>query len=327
MHVLITGAAGMIGRKLLDRLARDGGLNGKAIDTLTLTDIVPPEAPERLATHGVLKTADLAAPGVAENLVKDRPDVIFHLAAIPSGGSETDFEAGYRANLDGTRNLLEAVRKTGDGYKPKVIYTSSIAVYGAPFPPSIPDDFILTPLTSYGAHKVICETLLADYNRRGFLEGVGVRLCGITVRPGKPNLAASGFYSAIIREPLAGVEASLPVDEDTTNTHASPRAAAGFLVHAASLTPEQLGPRINLTMPGVCCTVGEQLAALRRVAGDRVAARVRRQPDPFIMGIVAGWPSRFDAARARELGFAAESSFDEIIRVHIEDDLGGRFVQ
>lgn len=327
MHVLITGAAGMIGRKLLDRLARDGGLNGKAIDTLTLTDIVPPEAPERLATHGVLKTADLAAPGVAENLVKDRPDVIFHLAAIPSGGSETDFEAGYRANLDGTRNLLEAVRKTGDGYKPKVIYTSSIAVYGAPFPPSIPDDFILTPLTSYGAHKVICETLLADYNRRGFLEGVGVRLCGITVRPGKPNLAASGFYSAIIREPLAGVEASLPVDEGTTNTHASPRAAAGFLVHAASLTPEQLGPRINLTMPGVCCTVGEQLAALRRVAGDRVAARVRRQPDPFIMRIVAGWPSRFDATRARELGFAAESSFDEIIRVHIEDDLGGKFVQ
>ena len=327
MHVLITGAAGMIGRKLLDRLARDGGLNGKAIDTLTLTDIVPPEAPERLATHGVLKTADLAAPGVAENLVKDRPDVIFHLAAIPSGGSETDFAAGYRSNLDGTRNLLEAVRKTGDGYKPKVIYTSSIAVYGAPFPPSIPDDFILTPLTSYGAHKVICETLLADYNRRGFLEGVGVRLCGITVRPGKPNLAASGFYSAIIREPLAGVEASLPVDEDTTNTHASPRAAAGFLVHAASLTPEQLGPRINLTMPGVCCTVGEQLAALRRVAGDRVAARVRRQPDPFIMRIVAGWPSRFDATRARELGFAAESSFDEIIRVHIEDDLDGKFVQ
>ncbi len=161
--------------------------------------------------------------------------MIFHLAAIPSGGSETDFEAGYRANLDGTRNLLEAIRKTGDGYKPKVIYASSIAVYGAPFPPSIPDDFVLTPLTSYGAHKVICETLLADYNRRGFLEGVGVRLCGITVRPGKPNLAASGFYSGIIREPLAGLEATLPVSEDVTNTHASPRAAAGFLVHAASL--------------------------------------------------------------------------------------------
>jgi nucleoside-diphosphate-sugar epimerase len=326
MHVLITGAAGMIGRKLLDRLARDGGLNDTAIDKLTLTDIVSPEAPKGLSAGAVLKTADLANPGVAEELTKDRPDVIFHLAAIPSGGSETDFEAGYRANLDGTRNLLEAVRKTGDGYKPKVIYTSSIAVYGAPFPPSIPDDFVLTPLTSYGAHKVICETMLADYNRKGFLEGVGVRLCGITVRPGKPNLAASGFYSGIIREPLAGLEAALPVSEASLNTHASPRAAAGFLVHAASLTPQQLGHHINVTMPGVCCTVGEQLAALKRVAGDRVAARVKHKPDPFIMQIVGGWPSRFDATRARELGFTAESSFDEIIRVHIEDDLGGRFV-
>jgi nucleoside-diphosphate-sugar epimerase len=327
MHVLITGAAGMIGRKLLERLARDGGLNGKPIDILTLTDIVPPEAPQGLAARVVLKTADLAAPAIAGDLVRDRPDVIFHLAAIPSGGSETDFEAGYRANLDGTRNLLEAVRKTGDGYKPKVIYTSSIAVYGGPFPPSIPDDFFLTPHTSYGAHKVICETLLADYNRRGFLDGVGVRLCGITVRPGKPNLAASGFYSGIIREPLAGLEATLPVSDDVTNTHASPRAAAGFLVHAAGLTPEQLGPRINMTMPGVCCTVGEQIDALRRVAGERVAARVIRKPDAFIMRIVGGWPRRFDCTRALELGFTAESSFDEIIRVHIEDDLGGDFVR
>ena len=203
--------------------------------------------------------------------------MIFHLAAIPSGGSETDFEAGYRANLDGTRNLLEAIRKTGDGYQPKFVYTSSIAVYGAPFPPSIPDDFHLTPLTSYGTHKAICEMLLADYNRRGFLDGVGIRLCGITVRPGKPNKAASGFFSGIIREPLAGLEAMLPVADDVTNTHATPRAAAGFLVHAAGLTPEQLGPRINLTMPGVCCTVGEQIDALRRVAGDRVAARVNHE--------------------------------------------------
>lgn len=327
MHILITGAAGMIGRKLLDRLSRDGGLNGKPIDKLTLTDIVPPEAPKGLTSDIVLKTADLGTPGIAEELVKDRPDVIFHLAAIPSGGSETDFEAGYRSNLDGTRHLLEAVRKTGEGYRPKVIYASSIAVYGAPFPHSIPDDFVLTPLTSYGAHKVICETLLADYNRRGFLEGVGVRLCGITVRPGKPNLAASGFYSGIIREPLAGIETTLPVSEDVTNTHASPRAAAGFLVHAASLASDQLGHRINMTMPGVCCTIGEQLAALKRVAGERVAARVKHKPDPFIMKIVAGWPSRFDCTRARELGFTAKSSFDEIIRVHIEDDLGGTFAR
>lgn len=325
MHVLVTGAAGMVGRKLVERLARDQSLNGKAIDTLTLFDVVPAQAPTGINT--VVKTADLSAPGVADDLVATRPDVIFHLAGIVSGEAETDFDKGYRVNLDGTRNLLEAIRKVGDGYKPKVIYTSSIAVFGAPFPHSIPDDFHLTPLTSYGAQKVIGETLLADYTRRGFLNGVGIRLPGITVRPGKPNKAASGFYSGIIREPLAGEEAMLPVPEDVTNTHASPRAAAGFLVHGASLSPEQLGPRINLTMPGVCCTIGEQIAALRRVAGERVVARIRREPDEFIMRIVAGWPSRFDATRARELGFTAENSFDEIVRIHIDDDLGGDFVR
>ncbi len=325
MHVLVTGAAGMIGRKLLERLARDKGLDGQPIDKLSLVDIVPPQAPAAIAAATSTSTADLAAAGVAEQTIAGRPDVIFHLAALPSGGSETDFELGYRTNLDGTRNLLEAIRKTGDGYKPKVIYTSSIAVYGAPFPHSIPDDFILTPLTSYGAHKVICETLLADYHRRGFLDGVGVRLCGITVRPGQPNRAASGFYSGIIRAPLAGIEAVLPVPEQTVNTHASPRAAAGFLVHAATLTRDRLGPRINMTMPGVCCSVGEQIEALRRVAGDNVAARIRREPDPFIMQIVQGWPSRFDTTQAIALGFKAESTFDEIIRIHIEDDLGGTF--
>ncbi len=325
MHVLVTGAAGMIGRKLVERLARDKSLNDKPIDALTLFDVVPAQSVDGLKS--IVKTADLSSPGVAEDLVAARPDVIFHLAGIVSGEAETDFDKGYRVNLDGTRNLLEAVRKVGDGYKPKVIYTSSIAVFGAPFPHSIPDDFHLTPLTSYGAQKVIGETLLADYTRRGFLDGVGIRLPGITVRPGKPNKAASGFYSGIIREPLAGEDAMLPVADEVTNTHATPRAAAGFLVHGASLTPEQLGPRINLTMPGVCCTVGEQIAALRRVGGDRVAARIRREPDEFIMRIVAGWPSRFDATRARELGFTAENSFDEIIQIHIDDDLAGNFVR
>ena len=324
MHVLVTGAAGMIGRKLVERLSRDKSLNGSAINQLTVFDVVPAQAQ---GLQAIVRTADLSSPGVAGELVATRPDVIFHLAGIVSGEAETDFDKGYRVNLDGTRNLLEAIRKVDDGYKPKVIYTSSIAVFGAPFPHSIPDDFHLTPLTSYGAQKVIGETLLADYTRRGFLDGVGIRLPGITVRPGKPNKAASGFYSGIIREPLSGQEAMLPVSEDTTNTHASPRAAAGFLVHAASLSPQQLGPRVNLTMPGVCCTVGEQIAALRRVAGDRVVARIRREPDEFIMRIVAGWPSRFDGARARELGFTAEKSFDEIVRIHIDDDLGGDFVR
>src|SRR5262249_31467842 len=194
-------------------------------------------------------------------------------------------------------------RAVGDDYRPKLIFTSSVAVFGAPFPPAIPDEFHLTPLTSYGTQKAIGEALLADYTRRGFCQGVGIRLPTIVVRPGKPNKAASGFFSGIIREPLAGVEAVLPVPETVVHTHASPRAAIGFLVHAASLPPGALGPRINLSMPGVCCTVAEQIAALKRVAGEKVAARIRREHDPLIARIVEGWPQRFDARRARELGF------------------------
>jgi nucleoside-diphosphate-sugar epimerase len=322
MHILITGAAGMIGRKLTTRLVKDGGLNGKSIDRLTLVDVVAPEKPAGFSGAVELSASDLSAPGVAAKTVAGKPDVIFHLAGVVSGEAETDFEKGYRVNLDGTRALLEAIRAAA--YKPKVVFTSSIAVYGAPFPRSIPDEFHLTPLTSYGTQKAICELLLADYSRRGFLEGVGIRLPTICVRPGKPNKAASGFFSGIIREPLAGQEALLPVAERVRHTHASPRAAVGFLIHAASLTPEKLGPRINLAMPGISCTVGEQIEALRRVAGDRVAARIRHAPDELVQRIVAGWAERLDATRARELGFKAEATFDEIIRAHIEDEVGGK---
>ena len=241
-----------------------------------------------------------------------------------SGEAETDFEKGYRVNLDGTRALLEAIRAIGNGYKPKVVFTSSIAVFGAPFPEAIADDFHLTPLTSYGTQKAICELLLADYTRRGILEGVGIRLPSIVVRPGKPNKAASGFFSGIIREPLAGQEAILPVADSVLHWHASPRSAVGFLIHAAGLTRAQLGDRINLTMPGVCCTVGEQIAALRRIAGDKVADRIRRAPDELVERIVAGWPSRFEPRRAVALGFKVEATFDDIIRAHIEDELGGK---
>jgi nucleoside-diphosphate-sugar epimerase len=326
MHVLITGAAGMIGRKLAARLAADGGLDGRPIERLTLTDIVAPQAPDGFAGRVETTAADLPAPGIAESLVAERPDMIFHLAGVVSGEAELDLEKGYRVNLDGTRALLEAVRRTGDGYQPKVIFTSSMAVYGAPFPDIIPDEFHLTPLTSYGAQKVMCEQLLADYTRKGIMQGVGIRLPSIVVRPGKPNRAASGFFSGIIREPLAGQEAVLPVADTVLHTHASPRSAVGFLIHAAGLPRDRVEPRINLTMPGVCCTVAEQIEALRRVAGERVAARIRREPDALIVRIVAGWPHRFEAKRARALGFKVESSFDEIIRVHIEEDLGGAFV-
>ena len=324
MHILITGAAGMIGRKLTQRLAADGGLGGRPIDRLTLLDVVPAAPITGLATQTM--TADLSAPGEAARALAQHPDVIFHLAGVVSGEAELALEKGYRVNLDGTRHLLEAVRQGGDGYRPRLVYTSSIAVFGAPFPPAIPDDFHLTPLTSYGTQKAIGEALLADYTRRGFCDGVGIRLPTIVVRPGKPNAAASGFFSGIIREPLAGEEALLPVADTVVHTHASPRAAVGFLLHAAGLAREALGPRINLSMPGVCCTVAEQIDALRRIAGERVVARIRRSHDDLVARIVAGWPQRFDARRARELGFTAETSFDEIVRIHIADELGGSFV-
>jgi D-erythronate 2-dehydrogenase len=324
MHILITGAAGMIGRKLTTRLVNDGALNGKRIDRLTLTDVVAPQQPEKFTGKVDAVAADIADPVAVGAMIAGRPDVIFHLAGVVSGEAELDFEKGMRVNLDGSRALLDAVRGVGGGYRPRLVFTSSIAVYGAPFPDAIGDDFHLTPLTSYGAQKAITELLLADYTRRGFVDGVGIRLPNIVVRPGKPNKAASGFFSGIIREPLAGQEAVLPVDESVGNWHASPRAAAGFLVHAAGLDAAKLGPRVNLAMPGVYCTVADQIAALRRIAGDKVAARIRREPDPLIVRIVSGWPKRFDPRRAIALGFAAENSFDEIIRIHIEEDLGGK---
>ena len=323
MHILVTGAAGMIGRKLTERLVTDSALHGRAIEKLTLADIFPVATPPGNAATADVVTQDLASPSVADNLIAARPDVIFHTAGVVSAEAELDFDKGYRSNLDGMLALLDAIRRVGGGYQPKLIFTSSCAAFGGPFPDIIDDRFHLTPHTSYGTQKAICELLLADYTRRGFVDGVGLRLPAICVRPGKPNKAASGFFSSIIREPLAGHEAVLPVDEKILHTHASPRAAAGFLIHAAGLSPQQLGPRINLTMPGVSCTVAEQIAALRRIAGDKVAARVRREPDPLVMRIVDGWPHRFDAARASELGFVAERSFDEIIRIHIEDELGG----
>jgi len=322
MHILITGAAGMIGRKLVERLVKDGQLNGQKIDRLTLIDVVAPEKPAGFAGAVDVSTSDLSSFGAATGAVASKPDVVFHLAGVVSGEAETDFEKGYRVNLDGTRALLEAIRASG--YKSKLVFTSSIAVYGAPFPHSIPDEFHLTPLTSYGTQKAICELLLADYNRRGILDGVSIRLPTICVRPGKPNKAASGFFSGIVREPLAGHEALLPVSDSVRHTHASPRAAVGFLIHAAGLTREQLGPHINLAMPGVSCTVGEQIDALRRVAGNKVAERIRRAPDELVQRIVAGWAERLDAKRARDLGFKAEASFDDIIRAHIEDELGGK---
>jgi nucleoside-diphosphate-sugar epimerase len=327
LHILVLGAAGMVGRKLTERLVRDGRLGSREITRLTLQDVVAPQNPAGNAIPTKLVTSDFADPGTAAPLVAERPDVIFHLAAIVSGEAEVEFDKGYRINLDGTRYLIDAIRAIGGGYKPRLVFTSSVAVFGAPFPDKIGDEFFLTPLTSYGTQKAICELLIADYTRKGFLDGIGIRLPTICVRPGKPNKAASGFFSNIIREPLAGEGAVLPVSETVRHWHASPRSAVGFLVHAGTMDTAAMGARRNLSMPGLAATVGEQIAALERVAGKNVTARIRREPDPAIISIVDGWPRQFDTQRALKLGFTtAEKTFDDIIRIHIEDELGGKFV-
>ena len=319
MRVLITGAAGMIGRKFTERLLRDGQLGGHPLGALVLHDVVTPAAEGPLVTA---LTGDLSEPGAVEALVAHRPDVIVHLAGVVSGQAEADFELGYKVNLDGTRELLEAVRAAG--LHPRFVYASTEAVFGRPFPDVIPDDLAPQPLTSYGTQKLIGELLVNDYSRKGFLDGVSIRFPTICVRPGAPNRAASGFFSGIIREPLAGERAVLPVPREVVHTMASPRAAVGFILRAATMDTEALGGRRAVIPPGVAVTVGEQIEALRAVAGDRAVALIEERPDPAVWDIVRTWPARFEARRGRELGFEAEGSFGEILAVHIEDELGGR---
>ena len=309
----------MLGRKLTGRLLERGRLRGEGIDAIDLVDLVEAPIKSELCTAHV---ADLSRPGEAETLVALEPDVVFHLAAVVSAEAEADFDKGMAVNLDGTRQLFDAIRLSP--ITPRVVYASSIAVFGAPFPDPIPDDFHPTPLTSYGTQKLIGEALLADYSRRGFFDGIGIRLPTVSVRPGAPNAAASSFFSGIIREPLNGVEAELPVSREVRHPHTSPRAAVGFLVHAAELDTARLQGRRNLTMPGVSVTVGEQIEALGRVAGPDAAALIVESPDAAVAEIVAGWPSRFDTARADALGFTADDSYDDIIRAYIEDDFPGR---
>jgi nucleoside-diphosphate-sugar epimerase len=326
LHILILGAAGMVGRKLTERLLRDGHLGKREITRMTLQDVVAPAKPANAAIPISIVTSDFADPNTAAPLVAHQPEVIFHLAAIVSGEAEAEFDKGYRINLDGTRYLIDAIRAIGGGYRPRLVFTSSIAVFGAPFPEKIGDEFFHTPLTSYGTQKSICELLINDYTRKGLLDGISIRLPTICVRPGKPNKAASGFFSNIIREPLAGEEAVLPVSEDVRHWHASPKSAVGFLLHAGTMDLSAMGARRNLSMPGLSATVGEQIAALDRVAGKNVTARIKRVTDPVIVGIVSGWPRDFVADRALKLGFTtAEKTFDDIIRIHIEDELGGKF--
>ncbi|MEP7456212.1 D-erythronate dehydrogenase [Phyllobacterium sp. SB3] len=320
MRVAVSGAAGMLGRKLVDRLSKSGTVAGKPISGFVLHDIVAPTA-----VNGPIKTemlvSDFSAAGAAEAIVASQPDIIFHLAAVVSGEAEADLDKGYRVNLDGTRALLEAVRKLGGDYRPRFVFTSSLAVFGAPLPDVIPDDFILRPLSSYGAQKAMGELMVADYSRRGIIDGISIRLPTICVRPGKPNKAASSFYSGIIREPLNGVPSVLPVSKDMRHWFASPRAAIGYLVHAAELDTAPLGGIRSLTLPGVSATVADEIEALHRVGGEEAVALIREEPDATIHAIVSTWPKAFDARLALDLGFVPDKTFEEIVRIYCHDEL------
>jgi nucleoside-diphosphate-sugar epimerase len=321
MHALITGGAGMLGRKLAQQLIQDPRIGDREITKLTLADITTPKGLPKFEGAYAERVMDIQDPIAAKKLIQERPNFIFHLAAVVSGEAEADFEKGYHVNLDSTRYLLEAIRAQKD-YCPRVIFTSSIAVFGVPFPDPIPDTHHRTPLSSYGTQKAIGELLLADYSRRGILQGIGLRLPTICIRPGLPNKAASSFFSGILREPLNGKEAILPVSDDVRHWHASPRAAVGFFLQAATIDLELVGKDCNLTLPGLCASVKEQIEALERAAGKSAVALIRREPDPFIKKLVYSWPQSFEAEKARSLGFKAENNFDEIIKIYMEDELG-----
>ena len=321
MKILIMGGAGMIGQKLLNLILSNPKLRNKQITEITLFDIIDSPYPSDSKIPIIVKSGDISNQQTSVDLVSSKPDIIFHLAAIVSGQAEQEFDLGWNINAKGSWGLFEAIRNIGDNYCPRVVFTSSIAVFGAPFPEKITDDFFTTPLTSYGAQKAISELLLSDYSRKGMIDGVSIRLPTICVRPGKPNLAASGFFSGIIREPLNGKEAILPVSTEVRHWHATPRSAAGFLIHAAEIDTSLLNHRITLNMPGLSVTVQEQIEALERVAGNSVVKLIKHKPDPVIQKIVSGWARDFETKTSIQLGFKAENNFDEIIKVYIEDDL------
>lgn len=312
--ILIIGGGGMLGQKLARKLAEGEGC------ALTIFDrqINGLDVPHR-AVVGELSDRTLV-----DQVVADRPDVIFHLAAIVSGQAEAEFELGWEVNLTATRALLERLRQehesSGKEYRPRFVFSSSLAVFGPPYPEHIPDTFHTAPQSSYGAQKAMGELLVAEYARRGFIDGVSLRLPTVCVRPGAPNRAASSFLSAIIREPLNGHPASLPVPSNTRHWLTSPRTAVGFLAHAAALPGDALATRRILNMPGVSCTVEEQIEALRRVGGEEAVALITPAPDPVVAQIVGGWPQSFAPEAALALGFTGEADFDEIVQIYLEDD-------
>ena len=318
--VLIIGGGGMIGQKL--------ALSYKNSETVTLLDMTFPENSNINAKKIVGSVTDA---GILEKTLTDLPDTIFYLASVVSGEAEVDFSKGWDVNIHAFWSFLAQIRdkylKSNGQYRPKIIFTSSIAVFGSPFPKEIPDDFLTAPRTSYGAQKACCELMLNDFIRKGFCEGLAIRLPTICVRPGKPNLAASSFFSGIIREPLNGLKANLPVSTDVRHWHASPRSAVRFLRHAENLNRNSLTFNGALNMPGLSCTVEEQIEALRSIAGNQVVKLIEPDPDEKIIEIVKGWPQNFDTKIALDLGFSAEGSFEDIIQIYIDDDLQSNVIK
>ena len=325
MRIVITGGAGFIGKKLARALLARGTLMDRdgiiqTIRSLTLFDVVEADglsADPRLTTIA----GDITDPAAVRQLIGERTDGVFHLAAIVSANAEEDFDLGYRVNLDGTRHVLEACRALPE--PAKLVFASSVAVYGGDMPEVLDDRTILTPQTSYGAQKAAGELLLNDYSRKGFVDGRALRLPTIVVRPGKPNKAASTFASSIIREPLAGQEAVCPVARDAEMYILSPRRVIQALTHAFELPAADFGMTRMLTLPGITASIGQMVDALAEIAGEPVARRIQWLPDPRIQKIVAGWPARFDAKRGRDMGFEPDAEVGELIRAHIEDELGG----
>lgn len=321
MKIVILGGGGMIGQKLAQEIKSGKiGLNKK--NSVILHDLFFANDSNAL---GEMRVGDISKPGEIESIAKERPDLIYHLASVVSGQAEADFDIGWEVNFHPTWRLLNAIKnehlESAGSYRPKFIFTSSIAVFGGPYPEKISDDFLCAPQTSYGAQKVICEAMISDFSRKGFIDGVSMRLPTVCVRPGKANLAASSFFSNIIREPLNNLEVILPVRDSVRHWHVSPRSAIGFLIYAAGLNFDKLGTRRSLNLPGVSCTVAEQIEALRAISGQEAVDRIKFIEDKKISAIVSGWPENFDPVRALELGFVAEKDFSEIIMAYIEDDL------
>jgi nucleoside-diphosphate-sugar epimerase len=310
MNILITGGGGFIGSRLARALhERHPGAR------IRLLDVGFPSPPPFEARVG-----DLASPEVVAKALGKDTDLVFHLAAVVSGGAEADFDLGYRVNLDGTRALLEACRHQSK--PPKVVYASSVAAFGGALPDVLDDSTTPAPQTSYGTQKVIGEYLVADYTRKGMIDGRSLRLPTVVVRPGKPNLAASSFASGIIREPLAGVVAECPVPETTGVWIVSPRRVVEAFLHAAELPASAWPTTRVVNLPGITLTVREMIDAMGRVAGRHTVDLVKFEPDARIQGIVKTWPVRFRTDRANAMGFRADDDFDSIVRDHLEDMKG-----